>query len=185
MGINGIRVTVVVVVVGFVPGLPWTAVSTGADTTQSPGKAREWPCRIVVQPPLLREVEKCWRSSASFRRQCEALADKRAVVELRPGAETSFSLARTRITIADGGVVVGRVEVPLSASTIEFIAHELEHILERAEGVDLPRESERTGSGVWRAVDGFETQRATDMGRQVAREVGQSLRAGADRSAKR
>ena len=87
--------------------------------------------------------------------------------------------------MAEGGVVVGRVQVPLSATSIEFIAHELEHILERAEGVDLPRESERTGSGVWRAVDGFETQRATDMGRQVAREVGESLRAGADRSAKR
>ena len=87
--------------------------------------------------------------------------------------------------MAEGGVVVGRVQVPLSADVIEFIAHELEHILERAEGVDLPRESERTGSGVWRAVDGFETQRATDMGRQVAREVSESLRAGADRSAKR
>ena len=184
MGINRIG-AIAAVVVGFLPGLPWTAVGTAADTAQSPGKAREWPCRIVVEPPLLREVEKSWRSSASFRRQCEALADKRAVVELRPGAETSFSSARTRITKAEGGVVVGRVEVPLSTDVIEFIAHELEHILERAEGVDLPRESERTGSGVWRAVDGFETQRATDMGRQVAREVGESLRAVADRTAKR
>jgi hypothetical protein len=175
MSVNQIR-AITAVVVAFLPGLPGTAVGAAADPAQSPGKAREWPCRIVVRPPLLRDVEKSWRSSASFRRQCDALADKRAVAELRLGAETSSSSARTRITDADG-VVVGRVTVPLSADTIEFIAHELEHILERAEGVDLPRESERTGSGVWRSLEGFETQRAIDKGRQVAREVGESSRA--------
>lgn len=184
MGISRIR-AIAAVVVGLLPGLQGIAVGHAAHPAQSPGKAREWPCRIVVEPPLLREVERSWRSSASFRRQCEALADKRAVTELRPGAERSFSSARTRITMADGGVVVGRVEVPLGADTIEFIAHEIEHILERAEGVDLARESERSGSGVWRTVDGFETQRAIDKGRQVAREVGEGLRAGPDRTAKR
>ena len=47
----------------------------------------------------------------------------------------SLALGRN-ITIADDGVVVGRVTVPLADSTIELIAHELEHILERAEGVE-------------------------------------------------
>jgi hypothetical protein len=52
---------------------------------------------------------------------------------------------------------------------------ELEHILEFAEGLDVSRESERKGSEVRRTVDGFETQRATDTGRQVAREVAEGL----------
>jgi hypothetical protein len=73
--------------------------------------------------------------------------------------------------------VVGRVEVPVGLDSLEYIAHELEHVLERAEGVDLPRESGRTGSGVWIAADGYETQRAIDKGRQVAREVRDSPRA--------
>jgi hypothetical protein len=65
--------------------------------------------------------------------------------------------------------------VPLNARTLQYIAHELEHILEFAEGLDLSRESERKGSGVWRTVYGFETQRAIDTGRRVEREVAEGL----------
>ena len=90
---------------------------------------------------------------------------------LRPGAETSGFAAQTRLGVSEDGVVVGRVMVPLNTETLQYIAHELEHILERAEGLDLARESERSGSGVWRTLDGFETQRAIDTGRLVAREV--------------
>jgi hypothetical protein len=147
------------------------AISNAASPPQSPGKTREWPCRIVVEPPLLRVVEDGWRNSESFRRQCDALANKRAVAELRPGPVRTGSVALTRISIADDGVVVGRVSLPMSEATLEYIAHELEHILERAEGVNLKAESRRNGSGVWRSLDGFETQRAIDKGRQVAREV--------------
>ena len=160
----------------FLPAVP-AAATFFAGGPQSPGKVREWPCRIVAQPPLFQVVERAWMMSASFRRQCEALAEKRAVADLRPGASTSGSLALSRITFADDGVVVGRVTVPLADNTIELIAHELEHILERAEGVDLLQESRRSNSAVWKALDGFETQRAINLGRQVAREVRESLRA--------
>ena len=52
----------------------------------------------------------------------------------------------------------------------EFIAHELEHILEQLDGVDLQAQA---GNGVvWKAGDGaFETRRAIEAGRRVAREI--------------
>ncbi len=52
----------------------------------------------------------------------------------------------------------------------EFIAHELEHIVEQLDGVDLKAQA---GNGeVWRTGDGaFETRRAIDSGRRVAREM--------------
>ncbi len=69
------------------------------------------------------------------------------------------------------------VSVPPVAKAIELVAHELEHVIERVEGRDLPREARRRGSGVWEAVDGrFESRRAIDVGRQVAQEVEESRR---------
>ncbi len=146
----------------------------GDQPERAPGVTRPWPCRIIVQPPLSQVVEGGWYASETFRRQCEALAERGAVAELRPGAETSAFAAQTRITLTEDGVVVGRVMVPLTTDTIEHIAHELEHVLERAEGMDFGRESRRKGSGVWQVPGSFETQRAIDIGRQVAREVRQS-----------
>lgn len=153
------------------------AVISCAARSQSVGTVRPWPCRIVVERPLLQLVEDAWRKSGSFREQCGALAERRAVAALAPGRARTGSLALTRITLADDGVVVGRVEVPLGLDSLEYIAHELEHILERAEGVDLPGQSARKDSGVWVALDGYESQRAIDRGRQVVREVRESPRA--------
>jgi hypothetical protein len=158
------------VVVLFLP-----AVSQGVGRAQSPGKVRAFPCRIVVERPLLQVVDDAWQKSESFRQLCRALAERRAVATLRPGPERSGSRGLTQITIADDGVVVGRVAVLLGFDTLEYIAHELEHVLERAEGMDLAGESARKGSGVWKALDGYETQRAIDRGRQVAREVRESV----------
>jgi hypothetical protein len=153
-----------------------TAAEPADRLIQSSAPTRDWPCRIIVKRPLLQAVEKGWKGSETFRRQCAALAGRGAIAELRPGDEGSDFAARTGIAVTDDGVVVGRVMVPLNTRTVEYIAHELEHILERAEGVDLAHESERRDSGVWRLLVGFETQRAIDAGRQVAREVRESSR---------
>lgn len=144
----------------------------GDQSEQPPGITRPWPCRIVVNPPLDRVVERAWEGSEAFRRQCRALADKGAIALLEAGSATSGYTGLTRFTFVDG-VVVGRIRVPLNSDTLEYIAHELEHLLERAEGVDFVQASQRKGSGVWQVLneDKFETQRAIDAGRQVARDV--------------
>ena len=60
---------------------------------------------------------------------------------------------------------------------VELVAHELEHVLERVRGLDLAAESRQRDSRVWKAFGGFESQRAIDISRQVAREVEDSRRA--------
>ena len=49
--------------------------------------------------------------------------------------------------------------------------------LEKGRGLDLAAESRRRDARVWKAFGGFESQRAIDIGRQVAREVDDSRRA--------
>ena len=67
------------------------------------------------------------------------------------------------------GVIVAIVSVPPAANAIELVAHEMEHVIERVEGRDLPREARRRASGVWETFRGrFESRRAIEVGRQVA-----------------
>ena len=56
---------------------------------------------------------------------------------------------------------------------VEAIAHELEHVLEQVDRIDLRRLSFVRGNGVFRLWDGdFETTRAVSTGRRVAAEYG-------------
>jgi hypothetical protein len=169
------EVAALIVLTFMLAGLGNATPAPPGSPAESAAEPRKWPCRIIVHRPLLQVVEAAWEGSRTFRRLCGALAEKGAIAILRPGAETSQFAAQTRLSVTEDGVAVGRVMVPLNTETLQYIAHELEHILELAEGLDLSRESERNGSGVWRTVDGFETQRAIDTGRQVAREVAEGL----------
>lgn len=143
-----------------------------------PGPTREfrvrisrWPCRLVVKPTLLGVIEAGWARSPTLRAQCEALAAARAVVTLEWGPPPdSQARARAHLDRRDG-VVVARIIVPPCPETLELVAHELQHVIELANGLDFEAESTRSGSGVWRAAWGFETQAAIEAGRRVGREL--------------
>ena len=138
-----------------------------------------WPCRLVVKPTLLGVVEDGWERSSTLRRQCRELADASSVVVLEwREPRDSQSRASSRIGTDSAGAVIAWVYVPPVSHAIELVAHELEHVLERCRGQDLAVESRRRDSEVWQTFDGFESQRAIDAGRQVAREVKESGRAG-------
>lgn len=159
----------------------WTLVgNTSAFSEQqdpTPVRIPPWPCRLVVKPTLLGVVEEGWERSPTLRQQCRELGDASSVVVLEwRQTRDSQSRASTRMGTNIAGVVVARVYVPPVGHAIELVAHELEHVLEKTRGQDLATESRRRGSGVWQAFDGFESQRAIDIGRQVAREVDQSRR---------
>lgn len=145
-------------------------VSVSAEDAR-PARIRPWPCRLIVKPPLLGAIEAAWERSATLQRQCRDLSGARAVVILEWGKTDSQSRAMARIAVDSSGVVVAYVSVPPVSEAIELVAHELEHVIERAHGVDVHAESKRRGSGVWRAYGGFETQRAIDAGAQVAKEL--------------
>lgn len=164
--------------------LTWvlTIVAVPADSDAQAAAARSvmrpWPCRLVVEEPLLSVIEDVWRRSPTLQQQCRELADAGSVVRIEWGKSDSHTRAATRLGRASGGVVVATVSVPPVSHVIELVAHEIEHVIEWAEGLDLPGEARRRGSGVWESIGGFETQRAIDMGRQVAREVEESRRLG-------
>lgn len=83
--------------------------------------------------------------------------------------------AQTVIRRAERGGLEARVEIPTPLRDDEYaelLAHELEHVLEQIEGVDLDSLAGRRTSGVNRLQDGtFETARAQLTGRQAALEV--------------
>ena len=155
-------------------GLSWvlSAAASQAEPTAAPAAVRPWPCRLVVEGTLLSAVQDAWRRSPTLQQQCRTLAEARAVVRLEWGKSDSYTEAASRIGRDSDGVIVAIVSVPPVANAIELVAHEMEHVIERVEGRDLPREARRRGSGVWETFRGrFESRRAIEVGRQVAREV--------------
>jgi hypothetical protein len=135
---------------------------------------------VVVRPSNLAAasvfqpfLDSMWRSSPTFNGQCRRLAAaERLKVVLRleaPQRHPSFS-ARTVLQRRHGVLVAAEVFLSPTPDAVELIAHEVEHVLEQLDGVNLQAQ---VGSGnVWKGEDGaFETRRATEMGRRVAREV--------------
>lgn len=141
-----------------------------AQGAEKPASASAWPCRLIAASTLRPVVEKGMERSETIRRQCDELADARAVVVLEWGVMDSQSHARTAMEVR-AGVVVASVKLPPLGDTIELMAHELQHVIERTRGLDFHAEAERAGSGVWQTLGGYETQAAVDVSRQVAKEL--------------
>jgi Tol biopolymer transport system component len=119
-------------------------------------------------------LDKMWQASPTFRDQWHRLAAGTGVrlsvlVEDLPRPAPSYK-ARTLLRHQGGSLVSAQVYLKPSLDAPELIAHELEHILEQLDGVDLLAQA---GNGVvWKAGDGaFETRRAIEAGRRVAREI--------------
>jgi hypothetical protein len=88
------------------------------------------------------------------------------------GLRSSSVYAGTVLARENGVLIAADVFLSHSSDTVELIAHEVEHILELLDEVDL---AAQVGAGhVCKRTDGaFETQRAIAAGRRVAREVAQ------------
>lgn len=155
------------VVVGCVAAqaLPDDRLPTATDVRLPPNLS----AAAVFEPYL----ELMVRLSPTFRRQCERLGAAPSVkVQLQledPQRRPSFR-ARTVLERHQGVVVAAHIFLMPSPDTVELIAHEMEHVLEPFDGVDLQA---RVGSGhVWKREDGaFETRRAREVGLRVSREV--------------
>jgi hypothetical protein len=130
------------------------------------------PSNLEVASVFRPFLDKMWQGSPTFRGQGRRLAagtglHVSVLVEELPRPSASFK-ARTLLRYQDGSLVSAQVYLKPSLDAPEFIAHELEHILEQLDGVDLQAQA---GNGVvWKAGDGaFETRRAIEAGRRVAR----------------
>ena len=146
------------------------AAQSGMTITATPGRVDRWPCRVVAAPTLREAFEQGWERSKTIRGQCEELAAARAVITLEWVVTDSFSHAKTAMAVR-GGVVVATVRIPPVGETIVWLAHELQHVIEKTRGLDVEVEEKRPDSGVWKTVGGYETQGATAVSRQVAAEL--------------
>jgi hypothetical protein len=114
-----------------------------------------------------------WLRSPTFRRQCARIAqaeDWRIQVMFQ-GVPFGDAWAKTNFENRNGAHRAVVVLVVADARTVELIAHEFEHVLEQLDGVNLPHLEEIGARGVRRLSNhGFETERAVEVGKRVARE---------------
>jgi len=132
----------------------------------------------VVAPPNLSvpsiyrtTVELMIERSSMFRRQCVRLAAAThlTVIVNMLHPNNSGPRAQTEIKRENGGRLVATASINPHGDFTELLAHELEHVIEQLDGIDLAAKASVARSGVRSCVDGtFETSRAVRVGSVVA-----------------
>jgi Tol biopolymer transport system component len=140
---------------------------------------------LEVHPTFQPFLETMWRASPSFRRQSSRLSAEgqlRVRVLLDDRASRDRFHAHSVLKHHHDALVSADISLKPSPDAIELIAHEIEHVIEQLDGVNLRAQA---GNGaVWASGDGlFETRRAIEAGRRIARETlsGSPEREGANR----
>jgi hypothetical protein len=136
------------------------------------------PPNLIVAPVFRGVVDSMLRGSATFRRQCSRIAHAPgmtiALDWFRPHA-TEHVRARTVLSTTPDGQRRATVGIRPLDDPIELIAHELEHVIEQLDAVDLHTLATVPESGVRKCdCEGqvlFETIRAIRAGRAAAEEV--------------
>jgi hypothetical protein len=122
-------------------------------------------------------VMKMLNRSPTFRRQMLRIAAAtHLTIHLQSALPSSHQglRATTGFVRTADGQLLANVDIVQSNTPVELIAHELEHVIEQLDGVDLAARVGRSNSGVYLTGgngDVFETTRAKRIGLQVAREV--------------
>lgn len=119
-------------------------------------------------------LERMWSGSPTFRRQCARLAGARAAlaIDFHHPRHANDAHAETTVT-RRGGL---RATIHLRGDDVDVLmhlAHEMEHVLEQLDDVDLALAvaGRVHGARAPRHGEVFETSRAIAIGRLVAREV--------------
>jgi hypothetical protein len=144
------------------------------------GLPPDFPTKIWVQPALRELVSQMWLTSPTFRRQCQQVqATEKIQVQLRIDptlADNPQRRAMCELRLYSSGAIIARLSIAPVKMT-ELIGHEMEHVIERLDGVHVDRESRERKPGYY-MVDSFrqrfETDRAIRVGRQVMAEMNQS-----------
>lgn len=145
-------------------------VLSGDGVAQTCVSGIETPWTITLPDDLRVLVTQLVDGSPTFRSQWQALVSSRRLrlgvkFTVKPGTDRARSLVRRY----EYGLIVAEVELPFGED-VELLAHEFEHVREQLEGVDLRRIAQDRTSGVRDLGNGYETDRAYDVGRRVASE---------------
>ena len=136
----------------------------------------ELPPNLSIPPVYSEIVETMLSRSPTFRRQCQRLQKapylsvvlERSPLHIRRDARAWTTIGRA------GHRVMAMVRIIAEGREPELISHELEHVIEYLDDIDLPSKARLESSGVFQCGCGdtaYETTRAVHVGRKVAREV--------------
>jgi hypothetical protein len=135
------------------------------------------PANLVIADMYRPLVEAMLRDSPTFRRQCVRIAAEPGLtvqLTVSPPPKRSTHRAVTRLTRNAHGDLTAVVEIGAFEDTQELIAHELEHVIEQLDGIDLAARASMPHTGVTplggRAAV-FETTRAQRVGLKVVSEL--------------
>lgn len=151
---------------------PWPASPCEEDTP-----ARALPASIATTADLQRLMVAMRQASPTFRRQLQRLETAGLRVEIRrdPGLPEARYRARTTISRMKNGEVLAVAVITAFGDPTEWLAHEIEHVIEQLDGVKLARAPDRDA---WPTSDGmFESWRAIRAGQIVKGEMRDSKRA--------
>lgn len=155
-----------------IPAVICLILMNGAIRASDPPGA-SLPPNLISVAVLHPALEKMRQSSPIFRRQCRRLAGAshlRVNLLLEELSRRPSHLARAAMEYRSGLLVSVTIHLTSFDEPVELIAHEIEHVIEQLDGIDLEAHA-RTGT-VWKREDGaFETRRAIEVGRRVARDV--------------
>ena len=142
-----------------------------------PGERYEIPENIRVGDDMREVVATLLARSPTLRAQCARIAATpraRIVVEVTGSRFRSQTRARATARRYDSGLLTVVIELPAMAIAefAELLAHELEHVLELIDNVDLNQLMKQRSAGVTKTSDGFyETTRAQAAGKAAAAEA--------------
>lgn len=137
--------------------------------------AENRPVPNIAVEPLLQAVAADARTrSATIRRQWDTIARTDRVhvaILVARGPLDSMTRARTTMRRYSSGLLLAIVEIPPADDYVELLAHELEHVIEQIEGVNLSELARRGPEAVRRETGTFETKRAQKAGLTAATEA--------------
>ena len=119
-------------------------------------------------------LDEMWRGSATFRRQWTRVAAARVRIIIAFDKSSAGDLVHAQSEITRKPDLRVRISLRIvDRAATEYLAHELEHVLEQLDDVDLAHAvaSHVHGAKANGAPPVFETRRAIVVGRLVAAEV--------------
>ena len=145
----------------------------------SAGAPASLPPNLIVLGPYRSLLESMLRRSPTFARQCQRIAGApqlTVTLEVAAVRTTRTQRARTDIARRRGGLRA-TIVIAQPVHFVELVAHEIEHIIEQLDEIDLASKAALRHTGV-EALDNdgrvFETVRAHRVGLRVAAEFRRS-----------
>ena len=138
---------------------------------------------LTIAPRYQSTVDAMQRLSATFRRQMARVAAEPLLTVVLDGdlpPPGQRALAVTNVSRDADGRLRAMIRIGARDRAVELIAHELEHVIEQLDGIDLSAKARLRSAGVWSCdcgnLEAFETNRAVVTGLRAAREVGERRR---------